>query len=174
MWWKLALATLAGIAIGIAAATVGFYLGHATIRDARAEHFAEWWSSAGKDWFVFSNWLRHGGRRLVQDGAFSAAKNGMSEAEVRAAFGPPDFVVVGPEEFESYSVAHMRGLEARGAYFYKIGQFAALPDQVTGGVFAIVFNANGRVVYRLGFGVKDDDALADIDSDTRSERRIAP
>jgi hypothetical protein len=173
MWWRLALATLVGIAIGIAATTARFYLAHAALRDARAERFADWWSSAGKDWSAFSNWLRHGGRRLVETGAFSAAKNGMSEAEVRAAFGPPDLVVVGPE-LDSYSVVHMRGLGARGAYLYKIGRFAALPNQVTGAAFAIVFNADGKVVHRLGFGVNDDDRLADIDSDTRSERRIVP
>jgi hypothetical protein len=97
----------------------------------------------------------------------------MSEAEIRAAFGPPDFLLVGPEELEAYSV-NMRGLGARGAYLYKIGRFAAIPNQVIGGGFAIVFNAEGRVVYRLGFGVNDDDRLADIDSDTRSERRVVP
>jgi hypothetical protein len=100
MWWKLTLAALLGIAIGIAATTARFYLAHAAMRDARDEHFAKWWSSAEKDWTVFSNWLRHGGRRLAEVGAFAAAMNGMSEAEVRAAFGPPDFVAVGPEEFE--------------------------------------------------------------------------
>jgi hypothetical protein len=68
----------------------------------------------------------------------------------------------------------MRGLGARGYYLYKIGRFAVRPSQITGGVFAIVFNINGRVVYRFGFGVNDDDRMADIDSDTRSERRIVP
>ena len=97
----------------------------------------------------------------------------MSEAEVRMVLGPPDLVVVGPEEFQAYSVAHMRGLGAHGAYFYKIGRFAASPNQISAGVFAIVFDPAGKVVYRLGFGVNDDDRLADIDTDTRSERRIA-
>lgn len=174
MWWKLLLATVVGIAIGTAATTTLFYLSHAAIRDSRSEHFTKWWSSAGKDWLEFSNWLRHGGRRLVEDVAFRKAKNGMSEADVRAAFGPPDLVVVGSGEFERYSFANMRGLGAHGAYFYKIGRFAVLPNQSTAGGFAIVFNATGKVVYRLGFGVNGDDRLADIDSDTRSERRVAP
>jgi hypothetical protein len=37
-----------------------------------------------------------------------------------------------------------------------------------------VFDPAGKVMYRMGFGVNDGDQLADIDSDTRSERRIAP
>jgi hypothetical protein len=127
--------------------------------------------SATVEWPAFAEWLRHGGRKLVTDAAFSAARDGMSEGDVRAMFGPPDFVVVGPEEFKSYSVAHMKG--AGGAYFYKIGRFADIPNRITSEAFVIAFDPAGRVVYRLGFGVNDGDRLADIDSDTRSERRIA-
>jgi hypothetical protein len=98
----------------------------------------------------------------------------VSEAEVRAIFGPPDFAVVGADEFNAYSIAHMRGLGAGGAYFYKVGRFAVVTNQLVSGAFAIVFDPAGKVVYRLGFGVNDGDSLADIGTDTRSERRIAP
>jgi hypothetical protein len=171
MWWKLTLATVIGTAIGIAATTTTFYPFHAATRDMRVEYIPQRWSSADKEWPAFAEWLRHGGRKLVTDAAFSAARDGMSEDDVRAMFGPPDFVVVGPEEFKSYSVAHMKG--AGGAYFYKIGRFADIPNRITSEAFVIVFDPAGRVVYRLGFGVNDGDRLADIDSDTRSERRIA-
>jgi len=57
---------------------------------------------------------------------------------------------------------------------YKVGRFADVPDRLTTEAFTIVFDPAGRVMYRLGFGVNDADRLADIDSDTRSERRIVP
>lgn len=57
--------------------------------------------------------------------AFSAAKDGMSETEVREVFGPPDFIVVGNDEFKAYRVAQMKGLGAAGAYFYKVGSFVS-------------------------------------------------
>ena len=172
MWWKFTLVALFGVAIGIGATTTLFYLSHKAIRDTRAEYIPKRWSSADKEWPAFADWLRHGGRKLLADAAFSAAKDGMSETEVRATFGPPDFVVVGVEEFKAHSVAHMRG--AGGAYFYKVGRFAEVPDKLIREVFVIVFDPAGRTMYRLGFGLNDGDRLGDIDSDTRSERRIAP
>jgi hypothetical protein len=138
----------------------------------RTEYIPQRWSSAEKDWPAFAGWIRHGGRKLLTDAAFSAARNRMSETQIRAAFGPPDFVVVGDEEFKSYSVARMKG--AGGAYFYKVGSFADVPYKFINEAFAIVFDAAGRVTYRLGIGLNDGDRLADIDSDTRSERRIGP
>ena len=96
----------------------------------------------------------------------------MSESEVRATFGPPDFVVVGTEEFKAYLVAKMK--RAGGAYFYKVGRFADVQDKIVSEAFTIVFDPTGKVMYRLGFGVNDGDRLADVDSDTRSERRIVP
>ena len=86
MSWKLTLATLIGMAIGIGGTTAFFYVFHAAIRDIRAGYIPERWSSADKEWPPFADWLRHGGRKLVTDAAFSAARNGMSEAEVRATF----------------------------------------------------------------------------------------
>jgi hypothetical protein len=172
MWWKLTLATVIGAAIGVAAPTTIFYLFHAAARDMRAQYIPQRWSSADREWPAFAEWLRHGGRKLATDAAFSAVKDGMSEAEVRATFGPPDLVIVGADEFKSYSVAHMKS--AGGAYFYKIGRFADIPNRITSEAFTIVFDPAGRAMYRLGFGVSDGDRLADIDSDTRSERRIVP
>jgi hypothetical protein len=172
MWWKLILVALGGVAIGIGVTTASFYLFHGAVRDMRAEYVPRQWSSADKEWPAFADWLRHGGRKLIEDAAFSTARDRMSEAEVRATFGPPDFVVVGPEEFKAYSVAQMRG--AGGAYFYKVGRFANVTNKLNSEVFAIVFDPAGRVIYRLGFGLNDGDRLADIDSDTRSERRISP
>ena len=107
---------------------------------------------------------------MIVDGAFSAANDGMSEGEVRAKFGPPDLVLIGAEN--SYSVIRMRG--AAGVYFYKIGRFADIPGRLTNDVFAVVFDRAGRLIYRMGFGVNDGDRLADIDSDTRADRRIVP
>lgn len=66
----------------------------------------------------------------------------------------------------------MKGAE--GAYFYKIGQFAQVPNRLGHEVFAVVFDPSGKVIYRLGFGVRDGDKLANIDADTRSEQRVAP
>jgi hypothetical protein len=172
MWWKLTLAALFGIGIGIAGTTAVLYLFRAAARDMRAEYIPREWSSAGRRWPPFAERLRHGSRKLLEDAAFSAARDGMTENEVRTTFGPPDSVVVGPEESKARSVAQMSG--SAGAYFYKVGRFATIPDKLFSEVFAIVFDRAGKVMYRMGFGVNDGDQLADIDSDTRSERRIAP
>jgi hypothetical protein len=171
MWWKITLAGLIGVVVGIGGTVAVFYLHFAAVRDMRVGYIPREWSSAGKEWLSFAERLRHGARLLLRDAVFSAAKDGMSEIEVRAVFGPPDSVVVGPDEFKTHSVAHMRG--AAGAYFYKVGRFATIPDKLISEVFAIVFDPAGKVMYRIGFGVNDGDPLADIDSDTRSERRIA-
>lgn len=170
MWWKLTVAVLIGVVVGVAATVIPFYLRSAAIQDMRASYISQRWSAADREWRVFADWLRHGGRKLIIDAAFSAARNGMTEAEVRAAFGPPDFVVVGAEEFNSYRVAHMAG--AAGAYFYKVGRFAENPNTLTSEAFTIVFDSSGKTIYRMGFGVNDGDRLADIDTDTRSERRV--
>jgi hypothetical protein len=53
-------------------------------------------------------------------------------------------------------------------------RFADAPNKLVSEVFAIVFDPAGRAMYRTGFGVNDRDRLADIDSDTRSERRVTP
>ena len=96
----------------------------------------------------------------------------MSETNVRELFGPPDDVVVGDEELKARPTVRMRG--AGGAYLYKVGRFASVSgDLSVSDVFAIVFDTAGTVIYRMGFGVKDGDRLADIDTDTRSDRRIA-
>jgi hypothetical protein len=165
MWWKLTLATLIGVIVGIAATVAPFYLFRAAVGDIRAEYVPKQWSSADKEWPAFADWLRHGGRKLIIDAAFSTAKDGMSEAEVRAIFGPPDFVVVGADEFKAYSVAQVRG--AGGAYFYKVGRFAQITNVLTSEAFTIVFDPAGKIMYRLGFGVNDGDKLADIDSDAQ-------
>jgi hypothetical protein len=170
VWWKLGLATLVGVAMGIAATCATLYLAHSTTRDMRAGYIPIGWSSANKDWPGFAEWLRHGGRKLLIDAAFTAAKDGMTEADVRAIFGPPDFVAVGGDELGAHQVVRMRGMG--GAYFYKIGKFAYLPNKLGSEAFTIVFDPTGRVMYRLGFGVNEFDRLAVIDSDTRSERRI--
>jgi hypothetical protein len=174
MWWKLALSAVVGFALGTAVIVILTYRSALQIRDMRAQYIPAQWSSAGKEWSAFANWLRHGGRKLVIDAAFSTAKDGMSETEVREVFGPPDLVVAGDDEFEPYRVARMKGLGAAGAYFYKVGPFASDAGKIINDVFAIVFDSTGRTVYRMGFGTSDGDTLADIGSDTRSERRIAP
>jgi hypothetical protein len=56
--------------------------------------------------------------------AFDAAKKGMSEAEVRAIFGPPDFVVVSVEELNPNEQIWYSMAGKGGAYYYKIGRFA--------------------------------------------------
>jgi hypothetical protein len=172
MWWKIALSAVGGFALGIAVMVTANHWVASQIQDARAQYLPAQWSSAGKEWPAFEDWLRHGGRKLVMDAAFSAAKDGMSETEVREVFGPPDLVIVGNDEFEAYSVAQMKG--AAGAYFYKIGPFATPTREIIPEVFAIIFDSTGRTVYRMGFGTGAGDKLADIGSDTRSERRIAP
>ena len=173
MWSKASLLAAVSFALGILV-TVGVMWSYwAAVTDIREHYLPERWSSAGKEWPGFADWLRHGGRRLLQDAAFSAVKDGMSETEIREVLGPPDMVVVGDEEFQPYQVANMKGLGAAGAYFYKIGPFASGPDQILNEVFAVVFNSTGRTRYRLGFGTKNADKLADLGTDTRSERRIS-
>jgi len=174
MWWKVALSAVGGFALGIAVMVIANHWVASQIRDDRAQYIPVQWSSAGKEWPAFADWLRHGGRKLVMDAAFSAAKDGMSETEVREVFGPPDLVIVGNDEFETYSVVHMKGLGAAGAYFYKIGPFATPTGEIIPEVFAIIFDSTGTTVYRMGFGTGAGDRLTDIGSDTRSERRIAP
>ena len=174
MWSKLALAVLVGVIIGIAVTIVTIYLlSRGPIRNSYAQYLPQQWSSADKEWPAFADWLRHGGRKELSRAAFSAAEDGMSEAEIRATFGPPDLVVVGDEEFRPHEVAHMVG--AGGAYFYKLGRFASpVLNKLVSEAFVIVFDRDGRVMYRLGFGMDDGDGLADVDADTRSDRRIAP
>lgn len=173
MWWKLALSAIGGFALGLAVIAIPIWR-ELQIQDMRAQYIPTQWSSAGKDWPAFADWLRHGGRKLVMDAAFSAARDGMSETEVRKMFGPPDLIVVGNDEFAAYRFAQMKGLGAAGAYFYKVGPFASPGGKIINDAFVIIFDATGRVVYRMGVGTKDGDRLADIGSDTRSDRRIAP
>jgi hypothetical protein len=170
MWWKLSFAMLLGVAMGIAGTCLSLYLIHASTSNMEAAYIPIGWSSANKEWPAFAAWLRHGGRKLLTGAAFIAAKNGMTEAEVRATFGPPDFVAVGGDELGAYPVVRMRGMS--GAYFYKIGSFAYSSNKFGSGAFTIVFDAAGTVMYRLGFGVNEDDRLADIDTDTRTDRRV--
>jgi hypothetical protein len=173
MWWKASLLAAVSFVLGMLV-TVGVMWSYwAAATDIREHYLPEQWSSAGKEWLGYADWLRHGGRRLLQDAAFSAMKDGMSETEVRRILGPPDMVVVGDEEFQPYQVANMKGLGAAGAYLYKIGRFASGRDQILNEVFEVVFDSTGRTRYRLGFATKNADKLADLDTDTRSERRIS-
>jgi hypothetical protein len=55
--------------------------------------------------------------------------------EVREVFRPPNFVVVGSDEFEAYRAAQMKGLGAAGAYSYKVGPFASPRAIQPGGPF---------------------------------------
>lgn len=170
MWWKLIFAVIATALTGAVAVTALLYRSYATVRDVRVDDLSTTWSSSGKDWASFSEWLRLGGRLSLRDAAFTAANNGITEADVRSRLGPPDLVIVGDAEFKSYPAVHMKG--ASGAYFYKIGRFAIAPGRLGNETFAIVFDFNGRVMYCLGIGVADSDMLAAIDADTRTERRI--
>jgi hypothetical protein len=174
VWWKLALSAFVGFVLGIAVVATPIYWLAFRAPDMREHYIPTQWSSAGKDWPAFAYFLRHGGRRLIRDAAFSAAKDGMSEAEVREVFGPPDFVVAGNDEFDAYPVTHMKGLGASGAYFYKVGPFAERSDEIDNEAFAIIFGSTGKTVYGMGLSTNVGDRLTDIDSDTRSERRIAP
>lgn len=87
--------------------------------------------------------------------------------------GPPDFVVVGDDEFAAYRTVHMKGLGAAGAYFYKVGAFVSSTGEISNDAFVIIFNSTGQSVYRMEIGTEDGDRLADIGSDTRSDRRVA-
>lgn len=79
MWWKLTLAAVGGFALGIALIAIPIYRSALETRDMRAQYIPKQWTSAGSEWPAFADWLRHGGRKLVMDAAFSAAKDGMSE-----------------------------------------------------------------------------------------------
>jgi hypothetical protein len=166
----MALGMVVGVIMGVVATIATFYLAARSLRDTRVGHIPFGWSSADQKWDEFAIWLRQGGRRLLRDAAFAAAQDGMSEQEVRATFGPPDFVIAGAEELKGHPQLRLRGAE--GAYLYKIGRFVDLSGPISSEVFAIVFDSSGRVVHRLGFGVQESDTLANIDVDTRSDHKV--
>ena len=169
--WKVALTLLAGILIGVSVTVAFFYHAHSQARQQDAFHVRNGWSSADKEWVRFAEWLRHGGRKLILHAAFSVAEEGLTEDEVRTHLGPPDLVLVGPDELKGYQVVRMKN--AKGAYLYKIGRFAQLNGALYNDVFAIVFDERGKVISRLGFGEYDGSSLANLDTDTRSDRRVA-
>ena len=171
MWTKLILAGVLGFALGTVTTTLLYRSLLLHIGEVAAETAPSAWSSAGKEWSKFAEWLKRGGRMLNQNGAFTQTKHGMSEDEVRSALGPPDLVVVGKDELKLHRAVDLKG--AGGAYFYKIGRFASSGNEVFHHTFAIVFDPSGRVIYRLGQGFNSTEPLADIDTDTRSDRRIA-
>jgi len=166
----MALGVIVGVILGVAATVATFYLASRSFREARTGHIPVGWSSADQKWDEFAIWLRQGGRRLLRDAAFAAAQDGMSEQEVRAAFGPPDFVIAGAGALQEHPQIRVKG--AQGAYLYKVGRFVELYGPISSEVFAIVFDSAGRVMHRLGFGVQESDTLANIDIDTRSEDRV--
>lgn len=174
MWWKIALAVLFGVALGIAAIRMYHVSITGAVQDSRIDYVRSSWSSDNQEWSEFSEWLKHGGRYLLIDGAFAAAKDGLTEEQIRTNFGAPDRVVVGADELEEkLPTANMRGLGAEGAYVYKLGIFATPPSRdIFAQEFIIVFDRTGRVVYRLGGATHATDPESDINVDTRSERRI--
>jgi len=166
----MALGIIVGVIMGIAATAATFYLASRSLRETRTGPIPVGWSSADQKWDEFAVWLRQGGRRLLREAAFTAAQDGMSEQEVRATFGPPDFVIAGVENLKEHPNIRLRGAE--GAYLYKIGRFVDVSGPISSEVFAIVFDPAGRVMSRLGFAVQDSDTLANIDVDTRSDHRV--
>src|SRR6478752_8233020 len=120
MWWKLLLAGLSGTVVGGCLVFYVFYLTHDASRDIRLVHFAKEWSSAGREWKPFAEWLRHGGRKFKYDIAVHSAKSGMTEDEIRAVFGPPDLVIGVDRLSSEFSAIYMRGLGATSAYLYKL------------------------------------------------------
>ena len=176
MWWKISLAMVSGAALGGAIVWTFFFLVADANRGYRVDYVRSSWSSANRNWAEFSDWLRHGGRKLVLDGANAAAKDGLTEEQIRSIFGPPDLVVAGTDELaEKLPSANMRGLEAEGAYVYKIGEFAQPPRQdIFAEQFIIVFGRTGKVVYRLSQGTYETGPETDIEVDTRTDRRIGP
>src|SRR5262249_43003445 len=103
VWWRLALATLVGICIGLAAPTLPrSYFHKGTCETGCTGYFHLSWPSTGKKWPEFANWLRHGGRMLYLGRAFTVAKRGLNEDEVRAVLGPPDLVFVGADELAGF------------------------------------------------------------------------
>ncbi|MEX2618189.1 MAG: hypothetical protein WD767_19040 [Alphaproteobacteria bacterium] len=174
MWWKFALAMMSGAVLAVAILWTYKFLISDAVQDVRIGYVQSSWSSDNQDWDEFSKWLKHGGRKLLLNDAFSAAKDGLTEDQIRSFFGPPDLVVVGTDELEKkLPNANMRGLGAEGAYAYKLGEFAQPPSR---DIFAeqliIVFDRNGRVVYRLGQGTHVTGPETDVESDSRSDRRI--
>ena len=176
MWWKIALATACGAALGGTIVWAFFFLVADATRENRVEYVQSSWSSANRDWAEFSDWLRHGGRKLVLDGAHAAAKDGLTQEQIRSIFGPPDLVVAGTDELaEKLPTANMRGLGAEGAYVYKIGKFAQPPRRdIFAEQFIIVFGRAGKVVYRLSQATHETGPETDIEFDTRTDRRIGP
>jgi hypothetical protein len=170
MWWKIGLAVMAGVLVGMVISIIIFRDLHGHLIEARSQAMAPW-SSANKDWRGFSVFLHYGGRQSLRGAAHLAAELGMSESAVRSLFGPPDHVAVGPRELMPYPGVYTKG--KAGAYFYKIGPCVMDPKPYCG-VFVIVFDANGKVIDRQGLGVFTNDELANFDKDTRSDRLVAP
>lgn len=168
MWWKFLLTGVVSFIAGAGAMLYTIYLVESAVMGDRERTLPTRWSAAGKDWPKFANWLRYGGRRDLERAAFSAMRDGLSEAEVRSILGPPDAVLVGKDELRGTG---MEFQDAGGAYAYKLGPKAE-DDEILQNMFAVIFNAQGKVRYRFAFGVRDGSGLAAIDEDTRSERLI--
>src|SRR5262245_22469156 len=167
---KMALGIIVGVIMGIAATAATFYLASRSLRETRTGPIPAGWSSPDQKWDEFAVWLRQGGRRLLREAAFTAAQDGMSEQEVRATFGPPDFVIAGVEQFKRHADSGLCG--CAGAFLSEIGRFVDVAGAVRSEVIAIVLDPAARLMSRLCFAVQDSDTLANIVVDTRSVHRV--
>lgn len=147
------------------------------------------WSADNKDWPSFAKWLDAGGRGYwLLDTAINGIRNDMSESEIRSVLGAPDLVVIGAEEYKQsasihrlkpvgiggsdHGYIHRLHRNAQGVYFYKTGRIAMRDGLINYTVLEIQFNSNGMVTDRFHFAVDPDSALADLWTDTRSNRLI--
>jgi hypothetical protein len=170
MWWKVSLAAMAGLCVGVVISICSFRVLYGHLIEWRSQDITPW-SAANKDWKEFSIFLRYGGRESLLGAAHLAAEHGMSESEVRKLFGPPDHIAIGEGELTPYPAIRTKG--KAGAYLYKVGPCAMTPRPHCTG-FAVVFDGDGKVIDRQNLGVSTDDQLAKFENDSRSDRLIAP
>jgi hypothetical protein len=83
-------------------------------------------------------------------------------------------VFVGAAELENFPPVKIGPATSEGVYVYKLGTFAeGTCCRIREKIFIIFFDRSGKVIFRRGNDVSPGGKVADIDSDTRSERRIA-
>jgi hypothetical protein len=170
MWWKVSLALMVGVVVGVVISIMSFRHIYAHLIEVRSQGMGPW-SSANKDWREFAIFLRYGGRESLVGAAHLAAELGINESQVRGLFGPPDQVAVGQSELGQHPGIYTKG--RAGAYLYRVslGVPAVRPHCR---VFVIVFDESGRVIDRHNLGVSSDDQLSAFDKDTRTDRLVVP
>ncbi|MGO4683352.1 hypothetical protein [Hyphomicrobium sp. 2TAF46] len=147
-------AFLLGVAFGVAALFLALRLMVAMGTD----NFPRHWSKEGKSDEDYKSMLHACTRALLLGEAFTIAKNGRTQEEVRSLLGSPDIVVSG----EDYERFRLRRRDAASAYIYKIGR-CGITKPYSFRVLTISFDEVPRIVSVEEWGLNDGDPWASAD-----------